>query len=164
MTTPAGTSSAGGRRRPRARRAFALALLIGSVHGAFSLYWGLGGTWLLKTVGAELVESFADKWWLIVVVGVVKIVAAGAPWLLERWGWPLSRVTRFVTWLGAMLLIGWGGLGAVVANVVLAGFVSRPDGYDRDGMIGHAWIWDPLFVVWGLSLVTGLLASGTRRY
>ena len=32
-------------------RAVRIAFLVGVIHAAFSLYWALGGTWLLDTVG-----------------------------------------------------------------------------------------------------------------
>lgn len=51
----------------------------------------------------------------------------------------------------------------IVANLVLAGMIPPGLGYDRPGMIGHAFIWGPLFLAWGVALAAGLLA-GTRRY
>lgn len=140
-----------------------MAAAVGLVHAAFSVYWGLGGTWLLTTLGADLVASFARMLWLIVIVGVVKASAAVAPWWLAHQGWPMPRLTRGVTWAGALVLLGWGGVGAVSANLVLAGVVEPDGGYDRDGMIGHAWLWDPLFVLWGLALVVGLRRSRGGR-
>ncbi len=39
----------------------------------------------------------------------------------------------------------------------------EPDGgYDRRAMIGHVFLWDPLFLVWGL-LVAGLYVTRDGR-
>ncbi|WP_235531315.1 hypothetical protein [Phycicoccus sp. Soil748] len=55
----------------------------------------------------------------------------------------------------------------MVANLVLVGAIHPSSGFDRPGMVGHAWLWDPLFLLWGASVVLGLRAragaSGARR-
>jgi hypothetical protein len=43
----------------------------------------------------------------------------------------------------------------VVAALVLTGAI-RPGGYDRDAVTGHALLWDPLFLAWGVFLSAGL--------
>ena len=58
-----------------------------------------------------------------------------------------------------MLLILWGGVNTVTGNLVLSGTVEPDGGYDHDGMVGHAWLWDPLFFIWGVALVVGLCGS-----
>lgn len=136
-----------------------LAAVAGIGHGVFSLYWALGGDWLLATVGQRMIEQFADARWMLVPVGLVKITAALAPMVLGATGWPLRRLSRLVCWTGAVLLLLWGGAGTVVAQLVLAGAIDGGDGFDRMGMIGHAWLWDPLFVLWGGALVIGLLQT-----
>ncbi|KAA9394822.1 DUF3995 domain-containing protein [Kocuria coralli] len=152
VTTPAGGSAC-----------FLIAAAAGTVHGAFSVYWGLGGDWLLRTVGESLVEAFAGIRGVLVLVGLVKIVAAVVPWLSRGWRGPWRGIVRAVSWAGAVLLILWGGVNTVVGNLVLAGVVVPDSGYDRAGMIGHAWIWDPLFLLWGVALLLALLRSRRRR-
>ena len=58
---------------------------------------------------------------------------------------------------------GWGGLNAVVAHLVLAGAIAPGADYDHAGMIGHAWIWDPLFALWGLALAVALVVGRPRH-
>lgn len=58
-----------------------------------------------------------------------------------------------------MLLVGWGGLNTAVANLVLLGIIQPESGFDRAGMVGHAYLWDPLFLAWGMALAMGLIAS-----
>ncbi|GAA1919111.1 DUF3995 domain-containing protein [Nocardioides hwasunensis] len=133
-----------------------LAGLLGTVHAAFSLYWGVGGGWLVETLGRRMVDAFAGWEWLLLPIGVVKLVAAWVPLVAARQGWPLRWFTRTACWLGAVVLVLWGGLNTVVGNLVLIGLIVPDGGYDRAGMIGHAFLWDPLFLAWGVVLAAGL--------
>lgn len=139
------------------------AAAVGTVHGIFSVYWGLGGTWLVDTLGDDLVDLWRSHAVLLVPVGVVKIIAALLPLvLLKGDAGPLpwwQRVLRYVSWAGAVLLIFWGGVNTVTGNLVLGGLVVPDGGFDRAGMIGHAWLWDPLFLLWGVALGVGLSLS-----
>lgn len=141
------------------RRFLVLAAALGLVHAGFSLYWALGGTWLLETLGSRVVEQFSGRLGLLVPVVLVKVIAALAPVALEVARWPLRPATRGLAWLAAAVLVAWGGLNTVVGQLVLAGVVRPDGGYDRAGMIGHAWLWDPLFLAWGLALAAGLWLS-----
>ncbi len=133
--------------------------VLGCIHAGFSLYWATGGTWLVWTLGSSLLETFRGKEWLLIPVTGAKLVAALAPVLLVRRGWPAYRLTRGICWLGALVLIVWGGLNTIVGNLVLAGLIRNPSGYDLPGMIGHAYLWDPLFLAWGIALAVGLNAT-----
>lgn len=98
-------------RRAMPRRpptALVVAAVAGVAHGAFSLYWALGGDWLLATVGQRMIEQFSEARWLLLPVGLVKIAAALSPALLAATGWPLQRLSRLVCWAGAVLLLVWG--------------------------------------------------------
>ena len=57
----------------------------------------------------------------------------------------------------------WGGLNTIVGNLVLAGAIVPEGGFDRTGMIGHAFLWDPLFAVWGLALAVALARRRGRE-
>lgn len=142
--------------------ALILAAVFGTIHGAFSIYWSLGGSWLVWSLGTSLQERFSGQEWLLAPVGLVKLTAALAPIALALRGWPLPRLTRLVCWLGAAVLMIWGGANAVVGNLVLAGVIRPESGFDRPGMIGHAYLWDPLFLAWGVALTVGLSASRSR--
>ena len=138
---------------------FVAAAALGIVHAAFSLYWAAGGTLLVWSLGDDLVESFRGREWLLAPIGVVKLIGAVAPLALVRWGWPARVGTRSACWLGALVLVIWGGLNTLVGNLVLAGVIRPESGFDRSGMIGHAYLWDPLFLAWGAALTIGLIAS-----
>ena len=127
------------------------------IHAAFSLYWASGATLLVWSLGSNLVESFRGREWLLAPIGAVKLIAAVGPLVLARSGWPAGRVTRSACWLGALLLMIWGGLNTAVGNLVLAGVIRPESGFDQPGMIGHAYLWDPLFLAWGAALAIGLI-------
>lgn len=141
----------------------ATAAAAGIIHAGFSFYWGCGGTWLTSSLGSGLTESFRGREWLLLPVASFKLVAALAPVFLARAGWPLRRSSRIACWSGAIVLVLWGGLNTVVGNLVLAGLLQPADGYDHPGMLGHAYLWDPLFLLWGLALVAGLLSTTPSR-
>ena len=144
------------------RGGFIAAAVFGGIHAGFSLYWSAGGTWLIWSLGGSLVEAFQGREWVLAPVGMVKLVAAAAPLGLAARGCPRRRLTRSACWLGAALLIAWGGTNTVVGSLVLGGILQPGSGYDRPGMIGHAWLWDPLFLAWGAALAFGLWASRRR--
>lgn len=149
-----------------AGRAVPIALIVASVpgliHALCSIYWGAGGTLLVWSLGDDLVQNFQGREWLLILIGVAKMVAAVAPIVLARYGWPYRRVTRLVCWLGAAALLTWGGLNTLVANFVLIGMIQPSSDFDRPGMVGHAYLWDPLFLLWGAALMFGLVASRRR--
>lgn len=134
----------------------------GAIHAAFSLYWATGGEVLAWSLGTDLIERFRGREWLLAPIGAIKLIAALAPLALARADWPLQRLTRSACWAGACILVGWGGLNTVVAHLVLAGAIKPGSGFDRAGMIGHAYLWDPLFLAWGVALALGLITSRKR--
>lgn len=146
----------------RAYSALIAATVLGAIHAGFSFHWATGGEFLAWSVGADLIDRFRGREWLFAPIGAVKVSAAVAPLLLARADWPLRRLTRSACWAATGILLGWGGLNTVVAHLVLAGAIQPESGFDRAGMIGHAYLWDPLFLAWGLTLAIGLTASRKR--
>jgi hypothetical protein len=69
------------------------------------------------------VTVFAGLEWVLYPLGLLKLVGAVAPLWLCRRGWPARRFWRLVCWLGAALLVAWGGGNAVVGNLVLGGVI-----------------------------------------
>ena len=146
----------------RVPRGLVAASVLGLIHAGFSLFWAAGGMWLVGSLGTGLVQRFQGREWLLAPIGAFKLVAAMAPLALARSDWPARRLTRCACWLGALALIGWGGLNTAVGNLVLAGVIRPGSGFDRPGMIGHAYLWDPIFLAWGVALLVGLLVSRAR--
>lgn len=136
---------------------------VGLVHAGFSLYWAVGGRSLLPTVGEWAVvyarEAPLSAALVLLVVTAVKGVVALAPAIAVRRAVVLPRAWWLLGWLAAVVLVGYGGVNTVVAWLVLGGAVESASGYDREAMIGHAFLWDPLFLVWGLLLGAGLWVS-----
>jgi hypothetical protein len=52
----------------------------------------------------------------------------------------------------------WGALNVTVSWAVLGGALPTSGGVDRRAQLGHAALWDPLFLVWGLCLLVGVRA------
>ena len=148
------------RRWPRGIRLLVAAAAVGLLHAAFSLYWALGGRWLLRTVGAWAVQladnSPAATGVVLGLLAALKVAGAVVPVLVETGKLRGRRAWRTLTWFGACGLVAYGLLNVLVAWSVLAGLVTPHGGYDAAAMMGHAALWDPLFLVWGLLLAGGL--------
>ena len=145
------------------------AAVAGLIHAGFSLYWALGGRWLLRTVGEWAVDSAREApvavGVFLTTVAAVKGAVAIIPVLASRSLLPGPRVWRGLAWLAAIVLTGYGVVNSVVGWLVLGGAVTPEGGFDRQAMIGHAYLWDPLFLVWGLLLGAGLfVGAGGRRH
>src|SRR5699024_2844433 len=140
---------------------FLTSSVAGVTHALFSLYWFMGGSLLTDTVSAQL-ALLADRHWLLLTVAVVKTGFALLPLVLLARRYQRRRPVRVVCWFGATVLLLWGGVNTVTSNLVLAGFIQPSDDYDRLGMAGHAWLWDPLFLLWGGALIIGLMCSRGR--
>lgn len=136
------------------------ATAVGLVHAAFTVYWATGGRWLLPTVGAWAVRLADERpgaaGAVLGLVAVVKVAGSVVPVLVETGHVGGRGRWRAVEWAGAAVLIGYGLLNVVVAWAVLAGVITSAGGYDRTAEWGHAAIWDPLFLLWGVLLAAGL--------
>lgn len=149
------------------RFALWIACALGGVHAIFSLYWAVGGSWLLDTVGQGAVQLQREHplaaTALLLPVTAVKVGGATLPIVVERVPRaPLfRRLIRFVSWIGGCFLIAYGAAYASMATLVLHGVLKPAGEVDRRGMVGHAYLWDPLFAAWGVALVVGLWL--TRR-
>jgi Protein of unknown function (DUF3995) len=143
------------------------AAVAGFIHAGFSLYWALGGRWLLPTVGQWALdyarESPVTAGILLMIVAAVKGAVAIFPVLASEGKLARPRAWRGLAWLAAIVLTGYGAVNSIVAWLVLGGVLRPEGGYDRQAMIGHAYLWDPLFLVWGLLLGVGVFAGRHDR-
>lgn len=142
------------------------ACIIGLVHAAISMYWAVGGQWLLDTVGRWAVEqslrSPRGTAFLLGLVALAKVAGSLVPVALATNQLRRPVPWRRAVWVAAVLLVLYGGANTAVAAAVLGGLVRPAGGYDRAAMIGHAWLWDPLFLLWGAALLGYLLLSRPR--
>ena len=136
------------------------------LHAAASLYWALGGQWLLATVGQWAVDLSAEEplaaGVALGLIALLKLLAATIPIGVAYGKVPWARSWRAVSWAGGLLLIAYGGVNTIVSAVVLAGLIRPEGGYDPAAMRGHAYLWDPLFLIWGTALVLSLGLSRER--
>jgi hypothetical protein len=147
-------------------RAFAVAaLVVGALFAGMSVYWGLGGSRLVDTVGGGLAaQGYARSAVAVVLVwgaAIVKTVASALPWVAvtrspaSAWRRPL----RALTWLEAVILVTYGGLLTAVGLLVQADVIRADADADQLALRWHAYLWDPWFLIWGLLVVAALLTS-----
>jgi hypothetical protein len=156
------TSDPSGRSADWAARA---AALVGILFAAVSGYWGLGGRWLLDTVGGGLESAGRSG---SVVVGVLvwaavaaKLVAVVLPILAVRspTGKGSHLSARPLAWVEAVVLTGYGAVLTVVGLLVQLGILPAGADADHRALAWHTYLWDPWFLAWGLLVTAALLAS-----
>lgn len=139
---------------------------IGLLYTAVSAYWGLGGRWLLETIGGSLERGgrAGDPGVLLAVWAAValKAGAAGLPLLaLRRWARPgLLRTVRVLAWIEAALLSVYGLIWSAVGLLIQAGVIRTTASDNHRALAWHAYLWDPWFLLWGLLVATALLRIG----
>jgi hypothetical protein len=143
-------------------------LVVGLAYAAISVYWAVGGRWLLNTVGISLSRpgQAGHLAALLAVWGAaaVKAVAALLP-LLAVGVWPrtakggLRRLARVLAWTEAAILTGYGLIWTASGLLVQAGVIKVAAHADRLGLEWHAYLWDPWFLIWGILVVLALWRS-----
>ena len=151
----------------RARRAAYLASGLAIASAAVSLFWTLGGTWLLDTLGGSI-EALArtrspGALALGMATSLAKIGAALLALALVRpWGRHVpDHVLEGANMFVSAVLVLWGGANVLVGGLALVGAVSPADGLDQRALHWHVFVWDLWFLVWGAALTLAL--SGFRR-
>ncbi|WP_404321650.1 DUF3995 domain-containing protein [Arthrobacter luteolus] len=142
------------------------ACILGLVHAGFSVYWAVGGEWLLATVGRFAVQAAEETpVQSVLVLGAAalsKAATAVIPLAAAYGRFPFPRLVRALSWAGGAGLILYGGVNTAAASAVLAGWIPAGPNADIEGLRGHALLWDPLFLAWGASLLAYLWLS--RRH
>jgi hypothetical protein len=142
------------------------AFAVGLLYAAVSVYWGLGGSWLLDTVGASLTQPGRSAGALVLlavwcavglklIAAVLPLPAVGAAAAHSR----LSRLIRALTWVEAVILTGYGLILTAAGLLVQASLIGTPVNADHRALAWHAYLWDPWFLVWGLLVTAALLRS-----
>lgn len=137
---------------------------LAAASAAVSLYWTLGGTALLDTVGGAVEELARSRspaalvlGWLAVVCKVVAaLLALGLTRSPSRAAW--RRMIMLPNALASGLLVVWGGANVVVGSLVLSGAVHPATVPDRRALWWHVVVWDLWFLVWGLLLAVAVVA------
>jgi Protein of unknown function (DUF3995) len=143
-------------------------LVVGLAYAAISVYWAVGGRWLLNTVGISLSQpgQAGHLAALLAVWGAagVKAVAALLP-LLAIGVWPrtanggLRRLARVLTWVEAAILVSYGLVLTASGLLVQAGVIKVAAHADRLALKWHAYLWDPWFLIWGIFVFLALWRS-----
>jgi len=143
-------------------------LVVGLAYAAISVYWAVGGRWLLNTVGISPSQpgQAGHLAALLAVWGAaaVKAVAALLP-LLAIGVWPrtanggLRRLARVLTWIEAAILTGYGLVPTASGLLVQAGVITPAAHADRLALSWHAYLWDPWFLIWGIFVFLALWRS-----
>lgn len=135
-----------------------------------SLYWALGGTIGIDTVGGAIADMAhaGDADALALAWGAVALKVAGVVFalaLIQRWGRVFPRFLMLLGgWAGTVLLVGYGGVIVVTELLVVVDIVPAPAEIDWYAFYWHLALWDPYFIVWGilLGLATLHYARATR--
>jgi hypothetical protein len=140
----------------------------GLAYVAISLYWALGGGWLLATVGASLAgTSTAAVRFAVWAAVALKAVAAFLPLVaIGALRQPLrvpERWLRRLTWIEALILAGYGVVLTVTGLLVQSGVIAPAASADHRALRWHAYLWDPWFLVWGLLVTIALVQARRRR-
>jgi hypothetical protein len=147
-----------------------VASFLGVAYAGVSVYWGLGGTGLLETVGGSL-ESAGRRGGLVVSVALwgvagLKVVAVVVPLLAVRRERNASwhRTVWALAWAECAILISYGLVFTGVGLLVQADIIPTGAGADHHALAWHAFFWDPWFLGWGLCVFAALrLARLDRR-
>lgn len=164
-----GAAPADGANAPRAvgrDRAGLVAAVLAFASAAVTLFWLLGGTLGLSTVGGELErlarERSAPALALATGVVVAKLaVGALALALADR-----RRPRRVIVPLGLVgggVLALYGGVLVGVGGLVLTGIVDPAGPRDELALRWHVCFWDLWFLVWGVALLLAALGARHRR-
>jgi Protein of unknown function (DUF3995) len=156
--------------RSTATRAGWVAFCLGLAYAAISVYWGLGGTWLLGTVGGSLERAGRQGGLAISLVlwaaAGLKVAAAVLPLLAvgRRLDAPWQRTVWASAWVECAILTGYGLVLTGVGLLIQAGLVPTGADADHRALAWHAFLWDPWFLVWGLVIFAALwLVRRDRR-
>jgi hypothetical protein len=142
----------------------------GLAYAAVSMYWALGGTWLLDTVGGTLEQDGrAGNPGIILAVwaaAVLKIIGAIVPLAAVRVTSGQATIAgrgrvRVLAWLEAAILTIYGLVLTVAGLLVQSGAIVPAASADRRALAWHAYLWDPWFLLWG-ALVTAALARSRQ--
>lgn len=151
----------------RAHRFFVAAAVAGIAHALPSLYWAMGGTALVSTLGQWAArwqrESPGEVAVLLSLIFVVKLAGATLPLVNQRGLLPAPRLWRGLFWCAAAVLVTYGASNVIAAVAALTGMIGTAQTMDTAALVGHAFLWDPLFLVWGLLLAAALRTSRPSR-
>jgi Protein of unknown function (DUF3995) len=154
--------------RTRAAWAGYAAFAVGLLYTLVSLYWAIGGTALLDTLGGKLEEmARAREPGLIAIVWVTVVLKLVASLLglalVQSWGRRLPRwMLRTAAWGATIILVLYGGYLVVGQVLVETGVLDAPAATDWKAFRWHLYLWDPWFLIWGVLLGVAAIRGRNR--
>jgi Protein of unknown function (DUF3995) len=145
------------------------ACFVGLLYAAVSVYWGLGGTWLVDTVGGSLEQQGRAGNASVILAAwaaaILKTIAAVLPLLaIRRLTSPVwNRNVWALAWIEAVVLTIYGLVLTAVGLLVQADVIHASATADHQALAWHAYLWDPWFLIWGLLVASALLLGRHRR-
>ena len=158
---PASTTNRSGRWPAYVAAAVTVAFAVPNV------YWGLGGTTGLDTLGGVVEEQaragapaiYAMNW----VAAGLKLLLAGVAIALVQ---PLPRLpngaVRGVAWVGAVVLVVYGLAQTSGVGLMYLGVLEPGDGLTERALRWRFWLWEPWFLVCGVLLGAATWLQGRR--
>jgi hypothetical protein len=149
------------------RAAARAAAVLAFASAAVSLFWTLGGTAGLDTVGGAIEDLARDRSTPAIALGATVValkLAAGvlALALTRAPAAPLRRRALLVAGgFASAILTLWGGAKVLVGALVLADAIHPSADVDRHALRWHVFLWDLWFLVWGVALA--IAVAGARR-
>ncbi|TDM07502.1 DUF3995 domain-containing protein [Macrococcus lamae] len=136
-------------------------LIAGTLHSLATFYWSYGGELGLATVGEwtfKLKQQYGNRILIgLFFLGLFKLAATWLPAILYK---KEVKALRLISYAGAVILIVHGGGNTIVGWLKFLNIIPRKNTLSE---IGQAFIWDPLFLIWGCSLLLFLLSTRVRR-
>ncbi len=135
---------------------------------AVSLFWTLGGTLLLDTLGGELEDMVRARSLGGLALGAAAIllkVTAGllALALLQpRHGRLRRRGVLIASGAASAILVLWGGANVLIGALVLGGVVVPSGAVDEHALRWRVFVWDLWFLVWGIALALAVALHRRR--
>ena len=123
-----------------------------------SLYWTLGGTLLLDTVGGTFEDLAREHSGAAIALGIlvvlVKVVGGLlALALVQPWGARIGRRLLLLSGLvGSMILVLYGGVYVLLGGLVLWDVITPSGPVNEHTLRWHVFVWDLWFLVWGVAL------------
>lgn len=140
------------------------AFALGLPSAVISTFWGLGGIWLLDTVGGALEENgragnpalIAVVWLAVLLKLVASLIGVAA---VRSWFPTWARLTRIIGWMAGAILFLYGLVLTAGGILVEIGVISASADADRRAIRWHAFFWDPWFLLWGGCLLLAMALS-----
>jgi hypothetical protein len=152
----------------RSIRSFAISAAVWAfLFAATNLYWGLGGTFGIETLGqgiAEMADARDAELLLMNWVSVAGKFALGllALALLLPWSKRISYFLHVSTWIGGILLTLYGVGNVIQHALMLIGSIPVARLLrSLDAVRWHLLLWDPLWLIGGILFL--LLAKNYQK-